>query len=142
MKIKSEKGFTGIDISISVIVLFIFVTLIALLLYNFNSASREVELKSEATYLAIDEIENLKNAGFEDIETISESNGGNPYKDEDTGTQGFHKKVIIKDYTDLKPDDDTIIPNLVKQVTVEITYMFQGKTQNVTLSTVLKNGNN
>ena len=142
MKVRSNKGFTGIDIAISVIVLFIFVSLIAVLIYNYNSSSQELELKTEATYLAIDEIENLKNAGFEDIETINESNGGNPYKDEDAETKGFHKKVIIKDYTDLKPDDDTIIPNLVKEVTVEITYMFQGKTQNVSLSTVLKNENN
>lgn len=141
MKIKSEKGFTGIDIAISVIVLFIFVSLIAMLIYNFNSSSREVELKSEATYLAIDEIENLRNEGFEAIENVSLSNGGNPYEEGETTQSGFYKKIIVKDYTDISGNEDKI-PNLVKQVTVQISYMFKGKTQIVELSTVLSKGNN
>ncbi len=136
MKIKSEKGFTGIDIAISVIVLFIFVSLIAMLIYSFNSTSREVELKSEATYLAIDEIENIKNQGFEAIETISLDNGGNPYKEEEASEAGFYTKVIIEDYTDKEGNADKI-PNLVKQVTVQISYMYKGETQIVELSTIL-----
>ena len=140
MDIKKEKGFTVIDIAISVIVLFIFVSLIAILIYNFNSSTEEVELKSEATYLAIDEIENIKNAGFKPIETISSNNGGNPYKDEETGNDGFYKKVIITDYTDIDGNENKI-PYLVKQVTVQISYMFKGKTQTVELSTVLSKNN-
>ena len=140
MKIKSEKGFTGIDIAISVIVLFIFVSLIAMLVYNFNSTSREVELKSEATYLAIDEIENINNDGVAAIETLSLNNGGNPYKEEETSETGFYKKVIIKDYTDIEGNEDKI-PNLVKQATVQISYMFKGKTQIVELSTILTKDN-
>lgn len=137
MKIKSEKGFTGIDMAISVIVLFIFVSLIALLIYNFNSSTKEVELRSEATYLAIDEIENLKNEGFEAIETIRYDEENPYYIDEETETTDFYKKVIVQDYADLNPGDTTIIPNLVKKVTVQISYMFKGKTQTVELSTVL-----
>ena len=83
MKIKSEKGYTGIDIAISVVVLFIFVSLIAVLSYNFNSRTREIELASEATYLAIDEIENIKNAGFEAIQDIRYDEN-NPYIDKET----------------------------------------------------------
>lgn len=137
MKIKSEKGFTGIDMAISVIVLFIFVSLIALLIYNFNSSTKEVELRSEATYLAIDEIENIKNEGFEAIETIRYDEENPYYIDEETETTDFYKKVIVQDYADLNPGDTTIIPNLVKKVTVQISYMFKGKTQTVELSTVL-----
>ena len=64
MKMKSEKGFTGIDIAISVTVLFIFVSIIAVLTYNINSSSKEVELKEEAINLAIDEIEKIKRKTF------------------------------------------------------------------------------
>ena len=96
MKIKSEKGYTGIDIAISVVVLFIFVSLIAVLSYNFNSRTREIELASEATYLAIDEIENIKNAGFDAIETIRYDEN-NPYIDRETQTAGFFEKVTVKD---------------------------------------------
>ena len=141
MKIKSEKGFTGIDIAISIIVLFIFISLIAMLIYNFNSSSKEVELKTEATYLAVDEIENIKNEGFETIETISLENGGNPYREGETSQTGFYKTVIVQDYTDMEGNEDKI-PNLVKQVTVQISYMFKGKKQMVELPTVLSKESN
>lgn len=53
MKFYSEKGYTGVDIAISVIVIFIFVSLISFLIYRFNSSAKEVELKSEATSIAL-----------------------------------------------------------------------------------------
>ena len=58
---KSEKGYTGVDIVISVIVLFIFVSIIATLSYSFNSSAKEIELKSKATEIAITQIETMKN---------------------------------------------------------------------------------
>ncbi len=61
MKIRKENGFTGIDIAISVVVIFIFVSLIAFLIYSFNSSSKEVEYKSEAITIAVQEIETIKN---------------------------------------------------------------------------------
>ena len=53
-----------------------------------------------------------------------------------TDTEGFYKTVSIKDYTDIEGNEDKI-PNLVKQVTVKITYMFKAKEQSVELTTVL-----
>ncbi len=141
MKIRSEKGFTGIDIAIAVIVLFIFISLIAVLIYNYNSSSKELELKSEATYLAIDEIEKIKNNGFEKYETLNKDStqdaDGNPLNQSvATDTEGFYKTISIKDYTDIEGNENKI-PNLVKQVTVKITYMFKAKEQSVELTTVL-----
>ena len=141
MKIRSEKGFTGIDIAISVIVLFIFISLIAVLIYNYNSSSKELELKSEATYLAIDEIEKIKNNGFEKYETLNkdsaqDADGNLLNQSVATDTEGFYKTVSIKDYTDIEGNEGKI-PNLVKQVTVKITYMFKAKEQSVELTTVL-----
>lgn len=144
MKIKSEKGFTGIDIAISVIVLFIFVSIIAMLMYNFNSTSKEVELKSEATYLAISEIENVKRKGFENYENLNiESTTdveGNELLNQPTEKEGFYKSIIVQDYADLYPDNSNIISNLVKKVTVKITYMFKAEEQSVEISTVLSKG--
>ena len=141
MKIKSERGFTGIDIAISVIVLFIFVSLIAILVYNSNSSTREVQLKSEATYLAIDEIEKIKNAGFDKYDTLNSSStvdeDGNQLRNQPTGTEGFYKTIIIEDYAELNPEDRTIIPNLVKKITVQISYRFKAENQVVELSTIL-----
>ena len=141
MKIKSERGFTGIDIAISVIVLFIFVSLIAMLVYNSNSSTREAELKSEATYLAIDEIEKIKNAGFDKYDTLNSRStvdeDGNQLRNQPTGTEGFYKTIIIEDYAELNPEDTTIIPNLVKKITVQISYRFKAENQVVELSTIL-----
>ena len=141
MKIKSERGFTGIDIAISVIVLFIFVSLIAMLVYNSNSSTKEVELKSEATYLAIDEIEKIKNAGFDKYDTLNSRStvdeDGNQLRNQPTGTEGFYKTIIIEDYAELNPEDTTIIPNLVKKITVQISYRFKAENQVVELSTIL-----
>lgn len=140
MKVESEKGYTGIDIAISVVVLFIFVSIIAVLIYNFNSSSKEVELKSTATYLAIDEIEKIKNQGFEKYDTLNidstQDEDGNSLTNQPTSENAFYKDIIVKDYTDFEGNDSKV-PNLVKQVTVKIRYMFKGKEQSVELSTVL-----
>ena len=138
MKIKDEKGYTGIDIAISVVVLFIFVSVIAVLIYNFNSSSKEAELKS--TYLAIDEIEKIKNQGFEKYDTLNidstQDEDGNPLTNQITTENGFYKDIVVKDYTDFDGNSNKI-PNLVKQVTVKIRYMFNGEEQSVELSIVL-----
>ena len=140
--INNEKGYTGIDISISVIVVFIFVSLIAVLMYNFNSTSKELELKSEATYIAINEIEKIKNEGFEAYATRSIATGNSEVcrNLEVEGKAGFFKTITIIDYTDTEGNEDAI-PNLVKNATVKISYMFQTEEQTVELSTILSKEN-
>lgn len=137
MKFKSEKGFTGVDIAIAVVVIFIFISIISILSYNVSSSAKELELKSKATYLAIDEIEKIKNLDFEDIEDYGESyENGDVYTDteEITNEEGFYRKILIKDYKDI---DSNKTEGLVKKVTIQISYMFKAKTEVVELSTVL-----
>ncbi len=137
MNKKSEKGFTGIDIAISVVVLFIFVSIIAFLSYGFNSSAKEIELKSEATSLAVQEIEALKNSlTFEQIADRRQSDEENN-KTEEIKT-GFYKTVIIQDYADIYPEK---VVGLVKKVTVKIQYMSKGKEQSVELSTIFSKEN-
>lgn len=139
---KSEKGYTGIDIAISVVVIFIFVSIIASLSYRFNSSSKEVELKAEATALAIEEIEKLKNTlSFEEIEDRSTVNKNNQYLPTDTTKEveeietGFFRRALIEDYAD--SSNATKIPGILKKVTVQVQYMFKGKEQTVELSTII-----
>ncbi len=133
---KNEKGYTGIDIAISVVVLFIFVSLIAMLSYRLNSTSKEIELKSEATFLAIEEIEAIKNINFAEIQDRSKANGNSQYlqAEEIEGKQGFYRKIIIEDYADTKKDKD---PGLVKKIIVQIKYQFKGKEETIELSTIV-----
>ena len=131
MKIKSQKGYTGIDIAISVVVLFIFVSIIATLSYNFNSSAKQIELEAKATQIAVNEIEKMKNIDFEEIKDIS---GKYADMEEIEIEEGFYKNIIIQDYADI---ENNKIPGLVKKVTVQIKYMFKTEEQVVELSTVL-----
>ncbi len=133
---KSEKGYTGVDIAIAIVVLFTLVSVIAILSYNFNSDSKEIELKAKATEIAIAEIEAIKNVDFTTIENISVSNGNSEYvaEEEILENQGFYRKIVIEDYADSHQDK---IVGLVKKATVQIKYMFKGKEQIVELSTIL-----
>ena len=60
MKIKNEKGFSGIDIIISVALFTIFMTLIGTLIVNINSNTLKQQKNSEALTYAVQEIENIK----------------------------------------------------------------------------------
>ena len=60
MKIKSERGITGIDITVSILVITIFVSLIGVLIYNISAQSQSIERRTEAAYQAVNLIEQLK----------------------------------------------------------------------------------
>lgn len=124
---KSEKGFTGVDIAISVIVITMFVAIIALLMSRFNSSSNELELKSEAVDIAIQEIEKVKEAGIDNAQNEEES--------EISEKPGFYKKIEIVDYAENKTDK---VQGLVKKATVTISYIYKNQEQKVELSTILE----
>ena len=136
MKIRSEKGFTGIDISISVVIIFIFVSIIAMLIYQVNSTSKQISLRSDATYIAINEIEQVKNNGIESYVGLHDNSVVGTENEEVSGTEGFYRTITVLDYTDLEGNEDKV-SDVVKKVTVKISYMFQGEEQSVEISTIL-----
>lgn len=130
MKIRSEKGYTGIDIAISVVVLFLFVSLIATMSYQVNSSVNGVKLKSEATQIAVEEIEKLKNElTFEEIKNMR----NHEYYNQEVKT-GFFETVYIQDYADINVEKT---PELVKKVTVKVQYKFKKDIHTIELSTIL-----
>lgn len=140
MNLKNEKGVTGIDISIAVVIIFIFVSIIAIIIANLNNSSKELDRKSEAIYIAINEIENIKNQGFSKYETLNKEStqdmDGNSFVNQPTETEGFYKTISVLDYTEIEGNEDKV-PNIVKKVTVTISYMFNGKEEKVELATIL-----
>lgn len=66
MRIKEEKGLTGIDIAISIVLITIFIALIANLIANINLNSEDTERKTIATSYAVQEIERIKAHGYID----------------------------------------------------------------------------
>ena len=142
MKLRNNKGFTGIDIAVSVVIIFIFISIVSMLVYRVNSKSREIELRGNATYLAIDEIEQLKNNGYNLYGKKKKKNGDSIVceNEEIEGEEGFYRTIEVIDYTDLEGNEHKI-PNIVKKVTVKISYMFNAKEQTVELSTVITKEN-
>ena len=142
--VRNERGVTGIDVAIAVIIIFIFVSMIAVIISRINSTSREIELKTEALDIAITEIRNVEEQGFEEYETLNKSSTsdkhGNSLVNQATGVQGYYKTISVLDYTDIEGNESEI-PNLVKKVTVTINYQFKGETQSIELSTILSKEN-
>ena len=87
------------------------------------------------------EIENIKNEGIEAYIGKSVANGNSIIaENEETEKQGYYKTITVTDYTDLEGKTDKT-KDIVKKVSVKITYMFKAKEQTVELSTILTKEN-
>ena len=108
-----------------------------MLSYRINSTSKEIQLKSDAIYVAINEIEDAKSKGLEEFKGRSVADGNSVVVENvETEKQGYYKTITVLDYTDLDGNADKT-KDIVKKVTVKITYMYKAKEQSVELSTLL-----
>lgn len=138
-KLSNQRGYAATEIAIAVIVIFIFTTLIATLIYSFNSQTNEMKFRTEATNIAVEEIEKLKNAGLEPLlgmnkDTTTDKEGKSLVNQPVEGKEGYYRTIKIYDYKDLNNAEE-IERDLVKKVTVIISYKFKGKEQKVEIST-------
>ena len=140
MSIKDEKGLTGVDIAISLIIITIFIAMIANLIATTNLTSQDAQRKSIATSYAIQEIEKIKAKGY-----LRDSNSKGITSEEILNEEdiynnseftGYHKKISIKDYV-LIVNDTTKQKDVVKEITVEISYKLGNKEKNVKISTYI-----
>lgn len=66
-KIKSEKGFTGVDITIALIIILLLMSIIAILFFNITKTSKTIDRRSNAIYMATEIIEGLKAKEYENV---------------------------------------------------------------------------
>ena len=147
MNVKSQKGFTGIDITIAIIVITLFVSIISVVFYNITISSKKVERKTEATYIAQDVIEKIKALDYDEaIETQGEESV-------DIGSYKDNNKLIIdnKEYDSAYTIEIKVkkyVPNfngqenndsndLVKIVNVNVLYKIGKEVENVELTTTI-----
>lgn len=137
MKIKDEKGFTGIDITVAVIIIMLFMTLIGTIFYNITASHRQLERKTEATYIAIDVMEKLKAQNYDDL-IVGEYNNNTIAKilKDEIIEEGYSLKVTIENYKTQEKDYD-----LVKIITVKVEYKVGKNTENVELKTTVTREN-
>ena len=144
-KFKKENGFVGIDISVGVVIIFIFATIISLISYRYSVSAKEIQKRAEATEIAIAEIEKIKSNKFEDYEGIykesTKDKDGNDLANQIIeGKQAFRKTIIVEDYTDFDGNENKI-KDIVKKITVKISYKFKNEEQTVELSTIISKEN-
>ena len=134
-RFKNERGITGIDIAVSVIIITMFVALITVIFANINSDVNEIDRKTEATHKAISLIEEIKNAGIENLDKFIDTEGSN-ILDEKNNPTPYTKKVNVIDYVELEGNEEKI-PGIIKKVTVEVSYKNGKEIEKVELSTLL-----
>lgn len=146
MNLKSEKGFTGIDITVALIIMTLFISIITVVLYNMTKESKEMERNSEATYIATDIIEKFKalnydnvnitnNAENENYVSIEQYNDANQNKiDGITIPDGYIVSIKVEQY---RPEGETLNIDLVKTVKVKVEYKVGKEVKNVKLKTTL-----
>lgn len=148
MKIKNNKGLTGVDVTIAVIILTIFVSLIANMFYNVSQIGNAVNRKSEATYVAVQIIEAMKQVNYDDLPTglTEDTTAINLEKlnelliDEDKIVlkNGYSVDINVENYKKIKGETEgEELEDILKRVTVTVKYNEKAKEQTVELTTVV-----
>ena len=137
MKIKSEKGITGVDITLSVILITIFIGILTTISYNIQNDVKQVNRQAEVLEYAITSIEELKALDFNQLPTIGNNKITGFEDGYITDSQGkttpYYKTITVQDYKEI---DTTAEAEIVKKVTVEILYKFKNKNKSITLSAI------
>lgn len=146
MSIKEEKGLTGVDIAISLIIMTMFIAMIANLIAKTNLISQNAQKKSIATSYAIQEIEKIKAQGYVETYDSKGITSKETLKEEDIYNNseftGYHKETSIKDYVYII-NDNTKQKDIVKEITVEISYKLGKEKKSIKISTyIAKETNN
>ena len=130
MNVKSQKGFTGIDITIAIIVITLFVSIISVVFYNITISSKKVERKTEATYIAQDVIEKIKALDYDDNNKLIIDN-----KEYDSA---YTIEIKVKKYVPNSNGQENNDSNdLVKIVNVNVLYKIGKEVENVELTTTI-----
>lgn len=138
MKIKSEKGVTGIDITLSVILIAIFIGILATLSYNVENDTKQASRQAEALDYAISTIEHVKSLNFSELPKVGNDKitglEDGYIKDKNGKETPYYRTVTVQDYTEIEGKSDQKA-EILKRVTVEISYKYQNKNKTITLST-------
>lgn len=134
MNLKSNKGFTGVDVAIASLALIIFMSLITGLFYNISSTNKKIERKSMATQLAIKTIETMKKTNFEELlpnMTLDELNEVQDFEENKIINipNGYNISISVQKYND---------EEVIKIISVTVSYRNGKNTENVKLETLVK----
>jgi len=144
MKLKNNKGITGIDITISALIFIVFVSMIATLFFNLSSSANRLERKSTATNIAIEVIEALKVTDLSLLDPTNEGNSMtlenlNEYTSKNINVPNGYTVTISIEIPVKEGIEESEMRGFARKVTVDVSYQANKKTENVKISTLVKN---
>jgi len=152
--LRSNKGYTGIDISIAMIIILIFVPTIFGIVYNLQKSRIKTEREATAVSIAVDILEIAKTLNYNDLNLIEgefksildnkyEVSGQNSNTENDAyytfisdKDNRYKIQVSVLKYT---PENISNTDDFVKQVKVIVTYPIENTTNSIDISTVIQN---
>ncbi len=163
IKLKGNKGYTGIDISIAIIIILIFVPTIFGIVYNLQKTRSRTEREAIAINIATDILEIAKSLNYDEInlsdgtlktslDSIYTSSNYNSnidileedytyayytYADDENNVHYRIQVGVLKYFPESETNPST--DGLVKQVKTIVTYPIGNTTKSINISTVLKN---
>lgn len=127
MKIKNNNGVIGVDIGVAITIFIIFVSVITMLFYNTAMSNIATERKATATDIAVKVIEDIKIMEYDTFKSnINEETGKLTY-DSTHIKEGYTLKVLV---TEAKE------PDLLREITVKVTYKYKNNDENVEIKTL------
>ena len=147
MKLKTNRGYVGVDISIAIVILLFMVPTIMGIVYAINSSKISTQIKSEATSILVNTIETAKGMGVENVEennifnelkkSYDVSNIENNTAVIKTDTASYKLQFDILDYADTNTNNG-VDRNKVKTVTATVYFKIRNSEKNMSLKTVIK----
>lgn len=116
--LKSNKGFTGVEIVLSVIIVTIFTSIILSLMYNIKTENYKIKSKIITNIYLIETLENIGISSYDDI--ISENLELFP----EGMSEAYSKQLEV---TEVYAEDDSK-ENIIKKIKVTISYKIGNKT--------------
>ena len=157
MNFKSNKGYTGIDISIAMIIILVFIPTIFGIVYNLQKIRSRTERETIAVNIATDVLEIARSLNYSEVFISNENsefktllnnkysnmqNSNNTVNCNYSDVNNIHYKiqVTVSNYypADIEVQDQN---DLVKQITAEVMYPVGNSTKSINISTVLQNKN-
>lgn len=147
--LKEQKGFAASDALIAVLIITLFAGLIATISYNIYLSNSSIKRMSKATSYIVDVFEYIDKSYYDDV-TIEGLKGQYTYLTEytgdtnsiqqddntvrlgilegKTGDDRYTIRIVLDQY---KPNDNSL--DLVKQITMTVTYKLGNKDQEITM---------
>ena len=151
MNLRSDKGFTGVDITIAMIVILIFIPTIFGSIYNIQKYNNGIKRETTALNMASDILEIAKATRYNELNLENESlfvnkmnekytnSGIGNSKYSYTGSDGIYYQIDI-DLSNYYPVDIEVAnrKDLIKKVNVVVTYMVGKQQKNVKIATAIQ----